>query len=77
MRLDQGLVRAYAQFSFTTPLGVEEDPVCWWQKFEETTNGGILAVRMSLLHSLEHSETLTVVLGNRHQAILCDPSFNG
>jgi hypothetical protein len=45
----QAQFTAYAQgaYPFTTPLGLGQSPLEWWQSYEETPNGGILAVSMT------------------------------
>lgn len=42
----QAQFTAYAQgaYLFNTPLGEDQDPLNWWQVYEKTPNGGILAV---------------------------------
>jgi hypothetical protein len=45
----QAQFTAYAQgaYPFNTPLGVDQDPLNWWEAYRGTPNGGILAVKSS------------------------------
>jgi len=47
----QSQFTAYAQgaYPFTTPLAFGENPLEWWKALLDTENGGIVAVRQSIL----------------------------
>jgi hypothetical protein len=41
--------RAFAQgtYPFSVPLGPNQTPLEWWEAFEDTTEGGVLAVHIN------------------------------
>jgi hypothetical protein len=45
----QAQFMAYAQgaYPFNTPLGVDQDPLNWWEVYQGMPNGGILVVKSS------------------------------